>query len=151
MHPLRVALILTEELGLADTDLVATALLHDVVEASPGSDPQPLRDRFGPTVADAVLALTKPPRGARSRSQVNRTYFARVKDASPVARIVKLADKLDNVRDAINCPDPAKRARTAAEARELFSLLCPTLADRGAAAELIRLLEASVERLERLR
>ena len=49
-HPLRVALILVEELGISDIDLVCTALLHDALEDCKDISYDILQERFGTRV-----------------------------------------------------------------------------------------------------
>ena len=150
LHPLRVAKVLVEELKVAVPAPLEAALLHDALEDDPSLSVDSLSATFGDDTVTIIRDITKPDRGQRSRKQANRAYFCRLQAASEWSKIVKLADKLDNVRDATNCPDPAKRDRTAAEARELFSLLCPTLVHRDVAAKLLRLLDGGLKRLERL-
>src|SRR5438067_10491661 len=56
-HPLRVALIVAEELGRPAADLVCAALLHDVVEDTPVTLAE-VQESCGDTVAHWVELLT---------------------------------------------------------------------------------------------
>lgn len=147
-HPLRVATTVVEEFGISDPVLVRAALLHDVLEDDLTLDAARLERSFGAETAAVVAALTKTPRGVRSRQEANREYFARLAAGPEGPRLVKLADKLDNVRDAVNCPEPEKRQRTAAEGRELAALLVPALCDRVLAERVQGLLDEALQRLE---
>jgi len=57
LHPIEVARICTEEIGLGPTAVVA-ALLHDVVEDTPIST-ESILETFGPKIAKIVDGLTK--------------------------------------------------------------------------------------------
>ena len=74
---------------------VLSALLHDAIE-----DTQATYDditlRFGPTVADGVLALTKN-RGLPSKSAQMRDSLARIKQQPHEVWMVKLADRITNL------------------------------------------------------
>ena len=141
LHPLRTALLLVEEFQICSADLIAAALLHDVVEDAEGVEIADLRRCFGTSIADTVGALTKPARGDRCKAEVTGEYYESLAQAGEAARIVKLADKLDNVRDVANSSRLKKRAETADEAEQLFDLLCPTLSDRWVGRQYQSLLE----------
>jgi len=144
LHPLRVIEILVSEFGFSHPGVIQAALLHDVLEDHPNLSTAAVGERFGPAVVSIVTELTKPRRGDRGRDEVTQAYFGALVTSSERARIIKLADKLDNVRDAVNSPDPAKRARTRRDARKLFRLLCPTLEDRAMAGRIAAALAAGL-------
>ncbi len=105
LHPLRVATILSGELGLYSSKLACAALLHDVIEDSNVTREQ-LRLEFGETVAQIVWLLTKLP----EVSLVG--YLAAIEDASDIkAPIVKLCDRLDNLRFLMRSPKAEKKRR----------------------------------------
>ena len=56
-------------------------------------------------------------------------YFGRLTQADEDCRLVKLADKLDNLRDAVNSPDLTKRRRTVKEAQKFYLVLARGLED----------------------
>ncbi len=108
LHPLRVARIALEEWDHCEPELLAVCLLHDVIEDCPAL----LRDIIereierveGRDVLDAVIALTKPrlpsPVPPDVKAARDARYF-RVLFNSPVwIRMVKCADRVDNLRDA---------------------------------------------------
>nr|WP_290666063.1 HD domain-containing protein [Ardenticatena sp.] len=115
VHPLRVALILAEERAITDADLVATALVHDVVEDSSLTIAD-VATLVSPAVADLVRWLTKPPAQDGDKAARDAAYFTALYDAPLGARLVKLADRLDNVRYLHTACDPrwarAYRAET---------------------------------------
>jgi (p)ppGpp synthase/HD superfamily hydrolase len=83
----------------ADEDEAVAALLHDAVEDQGGAKTlEKIRRRFGPRVAGIVADCSdtdqtpKPPWRQRKEA-----YLARLRGASPSARLVSAADKLDNV------------------------------------------------------
>ncbi|MSO65931.1 MAG: bifunctional (p)ppGpp synthetase/guanosine-3',5'-bis(diphosphate) 3'-pyrophosphohydrolase [Alphaproteobacteria bacterium] len=125
-HPLEVAGIVTE-LKL-DAATVATALLHDTVEDTIATLEQ-IEQQFGPEVAQLVDGVTK-----LSKLEVERgTEQARVAEnfrklllaMSHDLRVllVKLADRLHNMRTLQFIQDPAKRRRIALETNEIYAPL----------------------------
>ena len=100
-HPIQLANVLWHEGGVADPTLIAAALLHDTVEDTETSW-QELRGEFGDPIADIVLEVTDVQwlkKVVRKRLQV-----AKAKHASKRARLVKLADKICNLRDVAARP-----------------------------------------------
>lgn len=118
VHPLRVALVLAEERGIRDADILATALLHDVVEDSE-FERDDIHERFGVRVAGWVQQLSKPPVGQDDKKARDDRYFATLlgDEVPREARLVKLADRLDNVRYLHLWHNPAGCRRYRAETR----------------------------------
>lgn len=99
-HPLRVAERLLEH-GLSDNDLIATALLHDVLEDT-ACPAETIRSEFGDTVLNLVLEVTddtKLLKSERKQRQVERAEYL-----SEKAGHVRLADKCDNLTSLIADP-----------------------------------------------
>ncbi len=87
------------EHGVTDAATLAAAYLHDVVEKTAVSLHQ-VRWAFGDRVAGLVDELTvKVPAGTRAPtdSQKHAAILAEAKQLSEPARLIKLADRLDNV------------------------------------------------------
>lgn len=107
IHPMRVALVLLEELEYRDTEVIAAALLHDVLENSDGKvKTADLEQQFTGNIALMVSTLSKPPRDAAlSRGQQLTTYYDRISQAPIPTRLIKLSDRLDNVRESIDSID----------------------------------------------
>jgi guanosine-3',5'-bis(diphosphate) 3'-pyrophosphohydrolase len=95
-HPIELAHVLWNEGGVRDPLVIAAALLHDTLEDTETSW-QELRGEFGEAIADIVLEVTDTKwidKKLRKRLQV-----ARARHSSEQARLVKLADKICNLRD----------------------------------------------------
>jgi (p)ppGpp synthase/HD superfamily hydrolase len=104
-HPLRVALILTEELHKYDVDLVCAALLHDTIEKSSSNNNTVSEDHlreFGEPVYSIVHAVTKPKIREEERGKLLDEYFQNITKSSEAIRYVKIADQLDNIRSLKN-------------------------------------------------
>lgn len=97
---LGVANILTAEGGITDGSVILAALLHDTVEDTDTTFDEIDRE-FGPVVRKIVEEVTDDknlPKLERKRLQI-----VHAKDCSFQARLVKLADKLYNLRDLERC------------------------------------------------
>ncbi len=124
LHPVRVALLLLDELKVADPEEIAAALCHDVLEDSQIAAGE-LGRRTTPRVAEMVAALTKDPiasglvgeaRVAAKTARDNR-YYAHIGTADLAVRRVKCADRLDNLRHVHKSPEDGKAKRYAQESR----------------------------------
>ena len=103
-HPIALADVLVNEGGVTDVDVLCAALLHDTVEDT-ATTQQELTDTFGSRIARIVAEVTDDknlPKAERKRLQVEHAAHL-----SPEAKLVKLADKLCNLRDVAERP-PAK-------------------------------------------
>lgn len=118
-HPVALVRILSLEGGVDDADVLCAAALHDYLEDCCGQDGQPSLDtgraliggRFGARVLAYVEAVTDDKtleKAERKRQQVE--HAAHVPDG---AKLVKLADKIANLRDLAQSPpaawEPARR------------------------------------------
>lgn len=92
-HPLAVAERLARH-GYGD-EILAAALLHDVVEKS-GVEPSELRERFGDAVAHMVEALTEDD-SIEPYEERKEEHRRRVAGSGPDAVAIFAADKLTNV------------------------------------------------------
>uniref|UniRef100_A0A8C7WWK7 HD domain containing 3 n=1 Tax=Oryzias sinensis TaxID=183150 RepID=A0A8C7WWK7_9TELE len=95
-----VARILSHEGGVTDVEVLQAALLHDTVEDT-DTTPTELEAKFGPVVARIVQEVTDDkslPKRERKRAQVEHAA-----QCSRQAKLVKLADKLYNLRDLNRC------------------------------------------------
>ena len=105
VHPVRVAVSLVDELEIYSPRLVSSALLHDVIEDSPLTRHQ-IAEMFGEEIAQIVWLLTK-------FDDVSLpAYLAAIEAASDTgAAIVKLCDRLDNLRFLAHSPKAEKKRR----------------------------------------
>ncbi len=100
-HPIALAEVLAGEGGVADVEVLAAALLHDTIEDT-ATTPAELREQFGERIAGIVAEVTDDkslPKAERKRLQVERAAAI-----SPGAKLVKLADKICNLRDVAERP-----------------------------------------------
>ena len=127
IHPVAVANILTE-LKL-DSATIATGLLHDTIEDTLATY-QTIKSEFGPEVADLVEGVTKISvfeNQALSNSKAEnfrKLILATSKDIRVL--LVKIADRLHNMRTINSIDNIEKRLRIAKETMEIYS----PLADR---------------------
>jgi (p)ppGpp synthase/HD superfamily hydrolase len=97
-HPLDVLRILFDGPGVRDGDLLAAALLHDVLERSPHIAAE-IRAAFGEDVAALVAWLTKPdPEPGETEDAAKERYFARFAGAPERVLLLKLADRWSKAR-----------------------------------------------------
>ncbi len=100
-HPIALMRVLSVEAGIEDARVLAAALLHDTVEDTE-TNPEELAERFGPEIRDLVMEVTDDkslPKDERKRLQI-----LHAQGASQGARLVKLADKICNLRDILENP-----------------------------------------------
>ncbi len=123
-HPIRVARTLVRDLGVADPEVLAAAVLHVTLDdaAANGHDlaEGDLARELSPRVASLVRLLTKEPADAAGKAARDDAYFARLAEGPREAVLVKLADRLDNVRSLLACPSPEKRSAYARETHDRF-------------------------------
>jgi len=100
-HPIALADVLCNEGGITDENVLCTALLHDTVEDTK-TTPEELTQVFGKAISDLVMELTDDkdlPKTDRKRLQIEHAAHA-----SHQAKLVKLADKICNLRDIAATP-----------------------------------------------
>jgi hypothetical protein len=108
VHPLRVARIVAEEWNCRERHVLITCLLHDVVEDCPdtlrASIHQEIERIEGKEICDAVYALTKPrlpePCPPDIKAARDARYFQVLFHVPAWVRLIKCADRVDNLRDA---------------------------------------------------
>ncbi|HEY5665308.1 MAG TPA: HD domain-containing protein [Gammaproteobacteria bacterium] len=100
-HPLDLARILVEEGGVSDPNVIAAALLHDTLEDTETTEHE-LVGQFGDEVAGIVAEVTDTKwlqKRARKQLQISKAG-----KSSHEAKLVKIADKIANLRDIIADP-----------------------------------------------
>ena len=103
-HPIALADVLMNEGGVTDIEVLCAALLHDTVEDT-ATTHEELVNAFGARIARVVAEVTDDkalPKSERKRLQVEHAA-----SISREAKLVKLADKICNLRDVVERP-PAK-------------------------------------------
>ncbi len=135
-HPVEVANILAG-LRLDDATIV-TALLHDTVEDTPATHEE-LRELFGEEIAelvDGVTKLTKLQLGSAEAEQaenLRKLLLAMSKDVRVL--LVKLADRLHNMRTIAHMPDH-KQEQKARETMDIYAPLAGRMGMQGMREEL---------------
>jgi GTP diphosphokinase / guanosine-3',5'-bis(diphosphate) 3'-diphosphatase len=99
-HPIELTTVLYEA-GIHDPVVLCAALLHDTIEDT-DTTAEELRRVFGPEIAETVLEVTDDKslvKAERKRLQVEHAAHI-----SKRAKLVKLADKICNLRDMAESP-----------------------------------------------
>lgn len=123
-HPIEVAGILTD-LHL-DDETIATAILHDTIEDTVATH-QEIEAKFGPNVARLVDGVTKlskiEAQTENQRAAENLRKFLLAMSDDIRVLLVKLADRLHNMRTLHFIKDEAKRRRIAKETMDIYAPL----------------------------
>ena len=100
-HPIALANVLATEGSVKDEEVLCAALLHDTIEDTETTEDE-LRQAFGEKVTAIVLEVTDDkslPNEKRKQLQIEHA-----RHASSQAKLVKLADKICNLRDILASP-----------------------------------------------
>ena len=136
MHPLSVALILAR-LGMDDASIIA-AMLHDTVEDTELTNDE-IKKEFGDTVAELVDGVTKigrVPLQTKEEQQaenIRKMLIAMSRDIRVI--IIKLADRLHNMRTLMYKPEQRRRD-IALETIEIYAPIAHRLGIRPIKEEL---------------
>ncbi len=100
-HPLAVAGLIADEGGVADTEVLMAAILHDTIEDTLTTQAE-LERHFGPAVASIVAEVTDDKgQSTKLRKEMQVAHAPRL---TREAKLVKLADKICNLRDVVARP-----------------------------------------------
>ncbi len=100
-HPIEVAETLWEVGGVRDSVTLIAALLHDTIEDTNTTSVE-IEQNFGYEVMSLVLEVTDDKTLPRPQRKAQQIVTAPLK--SPRAKLIKLADKICNIRDLIFSP-----------------------------------------------
>jgi (p)ppGpp synthase/HD superfamily hydrolase len=104
-HFIRVAAILTLELGIIDSEIIAAGFLH-ALPTHTGVTYETLEEKFGKRISDSIKFLTiHSEEDQKHAGLINRLE----KSPGKIGAIVKLADRLDNIRRLRFADRPSKR------------------------------------------
>ena len=160
-HPIEVAGILTDY--KLDTASIVTALLHDVIEDTAASRDD-IEKRFGAEIAELVEGVTKLSKleltseHTRQTEDLRKFILAISRDVRVL--LVKLADRLHNMRTLQHIKAPAKRERIARETLDIYAPLARSIGMHRICEELEELAfqhlnprarDAIIRRLDKLR
>ena len=123
-HPIEVAGILTD-LHL-DDETIVTAILHDTIEDTLAT-PAEIKKLFGKNVARLVDGVTKlskiEAQSENQRAAENLRKFLLAMSDDIRVLLVKLADRLHNMRTLHHLKEPEKRRRIARETMDIYAPL----------------------------
>ena len=123
-HPLEVAGILTDM--RLDTNTIITALLHDTIEDTDAS-PENIKRLFGEEILRLVDGVTKLTRielqSDRTKQAENFRKLVLAMSEDIRVLLVKLADRVHNMRTLHFIKSPDKRRRIAAETMDIYAPL----------------------------
>jgi GTP diphosphokinase / guanosine-3',5'-bis(diphosphate) 3'-diphosphatase len=136
-HPIQVAGILTEY--KLDSATIVAGLLHDTIE-----DTEATRDEieamFGEQIADLVEGVTKLSKlemqSEENKQAQNLQKFILAMSRDVRVLLVKLADRLHNMRTLAHIPSKEKRRRIALETLEIYGPLARRIGMEKMAREL---------------
>jgi guanosine-3',5'-bis(diphosphate) 3'-pyrophosphohydrolase len=98
-HPISLADILCNEGHVTDIETICSALLHDTIEDTEATAEE-IKQEFGDTIWNIVMDVTDDKsltKTARKQAQID--HAAHISDK---AKLVKMADKISNLRDVRN-------------------------------------------------
>lgn len=96
-HPISLVNILCNEAHITDINLICSALLHDTVEDTE-TTAEELELEFGAVISSVVMEVTddKTIAARQTRKQLQIEHASHISDH---AKLLKLADKISNLRD----------------------------------------------------
>ena len=100
-HPIALVYNLVDEAGIHDMDVLCAALLHDTLEDTETTAAE-LALAFGGTITGIVIEVTDDKTLAKEERK--RLQIEHALRLSPAARLVKVADKIANLRDVADNP-----------------------------------------------
>ena len=119
IHPLRIVHIL-RFVGYNEIDneeLFIAALFHDLIEDTDVKYEE-IEQEFGKKIADLVLELTIP------KDADKEQFFKNMSNASKEAKVIKMADRIDNLLDLDNIPWSNEKKRKYAEHGRIILQSC---------------------------
>lgn len=100
-HPIRVAMLLAEVGDVDDVSVLQAGILHDTIEDT-ATTPEELEAGFGPRVRSLVEQVTDDKSLAKQTRK--DLQIAGIRDISPQARSIRIADKFANLEDIESRP-----------------------------------------------
>lgn len=100
-HPIALVNVLANEGGITNNDVLCAAMLHDTIEDTETTEAE-LRLTFGDKITAIVLEVTDDKsldKAARKQQQIEHAPHISIE-----AKMVKLADKICNLRDILATP-----------------------------------------------
>lgn len=119
VHPIRITAILRAA-GFNENDneeMMIAALFHDLIEDTETPIDE-LETQFGTKIASIVMELTKPEKGKKDE------WLKTFERASKEAKIIKMADRLDNLIDMTSESWKIKKQKSYAEQAKIILEKC---------------------------
>lgn len=130
-HPVEVMVNLRNVGGVTDPQMLAAAVLHDVLEECDVTGDE-LERTFGKQVAIRVLAVTRrEPTAEETRGMDDEERWTlrsgmlleEIRHMDPQDQTIKLADRLSNVREANRTKKGKKLARYQVQTKEILKII----------------------------
>jgi len=119
-HSLRVALILSEEIKMNDSDLVCSALLHDIFNKNDLT--QEIKDyiktEIGKKIYDTISFFIK--KAKKNDETLIEKQISKIKQANNHIKCIVLAERLDDLRSLKNSRRKDKISRFKEETQKYF-------------------------------
>ena len=131
-HPISLVNILCNEVHITDINVICSALLHDTVEDTETTEEE-LTEHFGQEISSIVMEVTDD-QSITVRQKRKQLQIDNANHISEPAKILKLADKISNLRDLAVDPPPNWSLERRREYFDWSKLVIDQL--RGAHAEL---------------
>jgi len=96
-HPISLVNILCSEVHITDINLICSALLHDTVEDTE-TTAEELTNEFGQEISNIVMEVTDD-QSITVRQKRKQLQIEHAPHISEPAKLLKLADKISNLRD----------------------------------------------------
>lgn len=129
-HSLRVALILNEEMNSVNSDLVCSALLHDIFikQELPKETKDYIKKEIGEKTYNIISFFNKYPNVESNKNDElkREKQFARIKQSDNLIKNIVLAERLDELRSLKNSRRKDKIARIKEESQKYFLPLAET-------------------------
>jgi (p)ppGpp synthase/HD superfamily hydrolase len=140
-HPKAVMDIIETELLINAEEISVTALLHDILEDTDVKKEE-LNSKFGKKIADNVELLSK------NYAPDHEMYFERIKKADDKVKIVKLCDRIHNLRDFLMVDDQARIEKYINETGKRIIPILQTVSDKKLQAKIEELLLKALDCLK---
>lgn len=130
-HSLRVALIVNEEMSVDDSDLVCSALLHDISikQEISKETKEYIKSELSEKTLDIISFFNKysnQEQGNKNEEQKIEKQFNRVKQSDSLIKNILLAERLDELRSLKNSRRKDKITRMKEETQKYFIPLAET-------------------------
>lgn len=100
-HPIQLVDVLTNEAGITDINVLKAAVLHDTIEDTQTTKEE-LEQHFGLQICKIVLEVSDD--GNLCKNDRKQAQISHAAELSDEAKLVKLADKICNLRDVADNP-----------------------------------------------